>query len=292
MKFTGVMPALITPLNAQGKLNKPVLKKLMEDLMAQGADGFYLGGATGEGIIVSTQVHKELTAEAIKIANGSVPCIVHVARMNYEEMLELAKHAQESGADAISAMPPLFYDYTDEDIYRYYEGLSNVVDIPIMIYNNPSTGVQFSARQVAELCKIKNVCAIKWTNYESFHITRIKQLTGGRCNVINGPDDMLLCGLAAGADGGIGTTYNFLMPQVKSLYNAFHAGDFETARQLQTFICDIIDVYARYNFLLVVKVILEARGYDLCYPMYPIIDYTAEEKAKILGELQEVGLVI
>lgn len=292
MKFTGVMPALITPLTAQGELNKPVLKKLMEDLMAQGADGFYLGGATGEGIIISKEVHKELTTEAIKIVNGRVPCIVHVARMHYPEMIELAKHAQAAGADAISAMPPLFYDYTNEDIYRYYEGLSNVVDIPIMIYNNPSTGVQFSAEQVAELCKIKNVSAIKWTNYESFQITRIKQLTGGNCNVINGPDDMLLCGLAAGADGGIGTTYNFLMPQVKALYNAFHAGDLETARRLQVGICDLIDVYARYNFLLVLKVILEARGYDLCYPMYPIVDYTPEEKAKILAEMQAAGLVI
>lgn len=292
MKFTGVMPALITPLNAQGQLNKPVLKKLIEDLLVQGADGFYLGGATGEGIIISKQTHKELTAEAIKIVNGRVPCIVHVARMHYPEMLELAKFAEEVGADAISAMPPMFYDYTHEDIYRYYEGLSNAVNIPIIIYNNPGTGVQFTAEQVAELYKIKNVTAIKWTNYEYSQIMRISALTDGQFNIINGPDDTLLCGLAAGADGGIGTSYNILMPQVKALYNAFHAGDLETARQLQVEICNVIEAYAKYNFLLAIKVIMEARGYDLCYPMYPIVDYTAEEKAQILADMRAAGLQI
>lgn len=292
MKFTGVMPALITPLTAEGKLNRPVLERLIEDLLAQGADGFYLGGATGEGLILDKDVHKDMTAEAIKIVSGRVPCIVHVARMNYNEMLELAKFAEAAGAAAISAMPPLFYDYTHADIYRYYEGLSNVVNIPIMIYNNPDTGVRFTAEQVAELYKIKNVTAIKWTNYEFHQVMKISALTNGEFNIISGPDDMLLCGLAAGVDGGIGTTYNFLMPEVRTLYDAYRAGDMKTAREMEVTICNIIDVLARYNCILATKVILEAKGYDVCHPLYPVADYTAEEKAAMLAEFKKAGLKI
>ncbi len=290
MRFTGVMPALITPLTAEGTLNVPVLEKLMEDLLRQGADGFDLGGATGEGIILDKQVHKDLTAEAVRIARGRVPCIVHVARMNYAEMIELAQFAEKAGAAAISAIPPLFYDYSHADIYRYYEGLSDAVNIPIMIYNNPSTGVHFSAEQVAQLYNIKNVTAIKWTNYDYVQIMRLSALTNGEFNIINGPDEMLLCGLTAGADGGIGTTYNFLMPQIKAIYNAVRAGDVETARKVQVKVCDIINVLARYNCILATKVILEARGYDVCHPLYPVADYTPEEKAAMLEEFRKAGL--
>ncbi len=290
MKFTGVMPALITPLTDEGKLNRDVLERLIEDLIAQGADGFYIGGATGEGIILDVDVHKELTTESIKIIGGRVPAIVHIARMNYNEMVDLAVHAEKAGADAISAIPPLFYSYDHQAIYRYYEGLSNAINIPIMIYNNPNTGVHFSAEQVAELYNIKNVTAIKWTNYEFYQVMRILDLTKGEFNVISGPDEMLLCGLAAGADGCIGTTYNFLMPEVRAVYDAFRAGDIEGARKAQTVVSTIVDELIKYNVVLATKVILEAKGYDVNHPLYPMHDYTPEQKAEMLANLQKAGL--
>ena len=290
MKFTGVMPALITPLTDEGKLNRDVLERLIEDLIAQGADGFYIGGATGEGIILDVDVHKELTTESIKIIGGRVPSIVHIARMNYNEMVDLAVHAEKAGADAISAIPPLFYSYDHQAIYRYYEGLSNAINIPIMIYNNPNTGVHFSAEQVAELYNIKNVTAIKWTNYEFYQVMRILDLTKGEFNVISGPDEMLLCGLAAGADGCIGTTYNFLMPEVRAVYDAFRAGDIEGARKAQTVVSTIVDELIKYNVVLATKVILEAKGYDVNHPLYPMHDYTPEQKAEMLANLQKAGL--
>ncbi|MBO5195757.1 MAG: dihydrodipicolinate synthase family protein [Clostridia bacterium] len=290
MKFTGVMPALITPLTDEGKLNRDVLERLIEDLIAQGADGFYIGGATGEGIILDVDVHKELTTESIKIVNGRVPCIVHIARMNYNEMVDLAVHAEKAGADAISAIPPLFYQYDHQAIYNYYEGLSNAINIPIMIYNNPNTGVHFSAEQVAELYNIKNVTAIKWTNYEFYQVMRILDLTNDEFNVISGPDEMLLCGLAAGADGCIGTTYNFLMPEVRAVYDAFRAGDMEGARKAQTVVSTIVDELIKYNVVLATKVILEAKGYDVNHPLYPMHDYTPEQKAEMLANLQKAGL--
>ena len=290
MKFTGVMPALITPLTDEGKLNRDVLERLIEDLIAQGADGFYIGGATGEGIILDADVHKELTTESIKISNGRVPSIVHIARMNYNEMVDLAVHAEKAGADAISAIPPLFYQYDHEAIYRYYEGLSNAINIPIMIYNNPNTGVHFSAEQVAELYNIKNETAIKWTNYEFYQVMRILDLTNDEFNVISGPDEMLLCGLAAGADGCIGTTYNFLMPEVRAVYDAFRAGDIEGARKAQTVVSTIVDELIKYNVVLATKVILEAKGYDVNHPLYPMHDYTPEQKAEMLANLQKAGL--
>ena len=100
----------------------------------------------------------------------------------------------------------------------------------------------------------------------------------------------LLCGLAAGADGCIGTTYNFLMPEVRAVYDAFRAGDIEGARKAQTVVSTIVDELIKYNVVLATKVILEAKGYDVNHPLYPMHDYTPEQKAEMLANLQKAGL--
>ena len=290
MKFSGIMPALITPLTPDGKLNVKVLEQLMEHLIEQGADGFYIGGATGEGIILDKDVMLELTRESVRIAAGRVPCIVHVARMNYQEMLEIARYADQVGADAVSAIPPIFYPYTQEEIHRYYQGLSDAINIPIMIYNNPNTGVTFSPEQVTELFEIEHVDAIKWTNSNYFAVMELVVRTEGKINIVNGPDEMLLCGLAAGCDGGIGTTYNVMLPWFKEIYRLFKAGEIEAAQKLQHKVSHIIAVMLPYNALYATKAVLEAQGFDVCHSLYPKKDCDEATKKKLFSELREAGL--
>ena len=75
MKFTGILPALVTPLTEEERINIPVLEQLMEALLAQGADGFYVAGATGEGLALRPEERRILAEESIRIAAGRVPCI-------------------------------------------------------------------------------------------------------------------------------------------------------------------------------------------------------------------------
>ena len=289
MKFSGVMPALITPMTKEGKLNKAVLKQLIEDLIAKGADGFYIGGATGEGLVLDADVHKELTSESIRIVNHRVPCIVHVARMNYKEMLELARHAEQEGAEAISAVPPLFYRYGDDGIYAYYKGLADSVKIPVVIYNNPNTGVTFTNALLNRLFTIPNITAIKWTNYDFSAVMQLKNANPD-ANIINGPDEMLLLGLSAGCDACIGTTYNFQLPLIKKIYNAYHAGNLEEARALQTKVCKIVNVMIPWNVIMSTKLILSKQGYDVNYPIHPMQGYTKEQEETLMAQLLEAGL--
>lgn len=289
MKFEGVMPALITPMTKDEKLNRPVLRQLIEDLIAQGADGFYIGGATGEGIVISAELHRELTRESIAIVNGRVPCIVHVARMNYEEMIGLAQYAERVGATAVSAIPPLFYKYGDDGIYAYYKELCDSVKIPVVIYNNPNTGVTFTTPLLARLFSIENLTAIKWTNYDFSSVLQLKDIVPD-VNIINGPDEMLLMGLAAGCDACIGTTYNFQLPLIKKIYNAYRAGDLALARALQTRVSKLVQVMIPWNVIMCTKLILSKQGYDINYPVHPMQGYTGEQEERLMQELLAAGL--
>lgn len=291
MKFQGIMPAIITPIDKNGKLNVVELEKMLERFIEEGADGFYVLGATGEGVIVSKELHMEMTRETLRIVNHRVPCIVHVARINNDEMLELAKYTESLGAEALSAIPPIFYRYKEDDIYKYFKALCDSVKIPVLIYNNPNTGVSFSDDLLEKLFSIPNLTGIKWTNPNYLQVIALRD-KHPELNIINGPDELLLLGLSAGCDAGIGTTYNFMVPTYRKIYDNFKAGNYEEAYKYQVLATKIILAIAPFNALRATKFLLSVQGLDVNYNFNPSTEYTEEEKSAILAAARAAGLEI
>lgn len=292
MRFKGVMPALITPLKADESLNRPVVGQLINDLLAKGAQGFYVGGATGEGIALRREVREELAEASVEAVKGRAPVIVHVASADFSEAVALAKHAEAVGAQGISAIPPLFFKYDTNDVYQYYKALANAVHIPLMIYYNPAAGFAINADIAARLFEIDNLTSIKWTSPDYFGMIRLKDLTHGEMNIINGPDEMLLMGLSAGADGGIGTTYNYQMETIRRVYDCFCNGDMEGARAAQTEADRVIAQLFKYTTIPVSKAIMELQGYDVGYAAFPMKRYTDADKQQIAADFRAAGLKI
>lgn len=288
-KFKGIIPALVTPLNQDETVNIPVLHKLLSELLKLKADGFYIGGATGEGICLSLETRKVLTQECVLAVNHQKPCIVHVASVNFNDAIILAKHAEQTGADAVSAIPPLFYSYDCDDIYAYYKKIAESVHIPVMIYYNPAAGFTMNAQIAARLFEIDNITSIKWTRSDYDQMIRLKNLTHGEMNIINGPDEMLLMGLSAGADGGIGTTYNYLLPLIRSIYDNFVNGDIISAQKAQSRVDDIIHVLKCYQVLPSSKVVLERCGFDVGNTVFPMKRYSKLQKDEIMKKLADAG---
>jgi N-acetylneuraminate lyase len=291
MKFKGIIPALISPLDENEKINVPVLKQLLNGLLEKNADGFYLCGATGEGLNLSFELHKEMAREAIKIIDKRVPAIVHVARLDFSEALALARHAEKIGADAISAIPPIFYTYDEEEICSYYKMLAESVSIPLVIYNNPNAKVTFNEKLLKRLFAIPNIKSIKWTNYDFATVTAVKSQIP-EANFINGPDQMLLFGLTAGCEAGIGTTYNYLLPEVKKVYTAFSRGDLLEAQNNQSYVSRICAAISGVNIIMSTKFILSRLGYDVYYPIPPMRKLTSEEETALILRLRAVGMNI
>ena len=288
MKFTGIMPALITPLNADETINLDTLKKQIAYLSSKNADGFYVAGATGEGLALKTENRAILAEEAVKAA-GDKPCILQIASTDYADAIWLAKHAESVGAAAISATPPLFFSYDADDVYNYYKGLANAVHIPLMIYFNPAAGFNVNADFAARAFEVDNITAIKWTSSNYYEMMRLKDLTNGEMNIINGPDEMLLMGLCAGADGGIGSTYNLFMDGIRGIYDAFRAGEVDRARDEQYRTNRLITVLLKYKLIPAIKAVLMQLGYDVGYATFPMHRYTNEDGRRILDELLASG---
>ena len=132
-QFHGVYPAMITPLTKEEKINMEGLEKLIAFQKGQNAEGFYIGGATGEGLLLDLDERKKLAEKSCELIGDQATKIVHIVDMNFRDTIELAKHAQSVGADAISAIPPFYFKYDDDDVFEYYKKIAEAVDIPLII---------------------------------------------------------------------------------------------------------------------------------------------------------------
>ena len=289
MFFTGVMPALCTPLHEDESVNTKVVEQLIEYFLGQGADGFYIAGATGEGLALRPDERRMLAETARNAVNGRKPCIVQVASTDFSEAIRLAKHAEQSEAAAISATPPLFFRYDENDVYNYYKALADAVHIPLMVYNSPLAGFPLTPDFIAKLFKIDNITSIKWTSSDYYGLMKLKQLTNGEINVMNGPDEMLLMGLSAGADGGIGATYNFMFPLFRGIYDNFKSGNMEMAKKYQDKVTQIITALRSFTTIPCAKALLEEVGFEMGNATFPMKRYNAEQKKELVKAMRAGG---
>ena len=132
--FNGAWPALVTPFTAEDKVNVGVLRELVEYLIDKRVGGFYVCGGTGEGLFMSPEERKLVTETVVDQVNGRVPVIAHVGSMVVGDAVDLAEHAQETGAEGISSViPPMFQN--SESLYAYFERVGAAApDIPLLTY--------------------------------------------------------------------------------------------------------------------------------------------------------------
>lgn len=288
-KITGIMPALVTPLNADETINVSALRKLIDYHKSQNSDGFYVAGATGEGLVLSVDARKKLYEEATNAIGKDKTKIYHIADMNFATAKYLARYAQDCGADVISAIPPIYFAYDEEDIFNYYKELAAQVSIPVMLYYTPAANVTLSTSLFKRLAEIDNVTSVKWTMNNYYKMIEFVTELEGKMQVINGPDEMLLCGLSAGADGGIGTTYNVMLPYYKAIYDCYKAGDMQKALEYQKKADKVVGVLIKYKAIPATKAVLEYMGFDVGYPVFPMKHFSSEQKAQIIKEVKEAG---
>ncbi|MBP3555958.1 MAG: dihydrodipicolinate synthase family protein [Clostridia bacterium] len=286
--FQGVFPALITPLTKEEKLNVSALETLLQFEMKKGADGFYIGGATGEGLLLDIPERKKLCEKSIEFIGKEKTKIVHITDINFRNTIELAKHAKACGADAISSIAPIYFKYDENDIYNYYKEIAQNVNIPLIIYYTAAAGVNMSTDLFCRLFEIDNITGVKWTSSNYYELIKLRE----RCpdaNIFNGPDEMLVCGLSSGADGGIGSTYNVMYPLIRSIYDHFRAGNMTEALEQQKKADKIINVMLHYSVIPVCKMILEEMGIAVGHASFPMTRYSKEERAAIKAELLASG---
>ena len=274
----GTLPAVVTPLDADGNLNTRSLELLLARLYEAGSHGMYVCGQTGEGL----QLPLEVRERAVEVAVANTPAgrivVAHVGAPRTADAVRLARHAARAGAHAVSGLPP-GPAYRFPEVRSYYEALAAAAGLPFLVYYFPefSAAIQ-TAEQVFELCSIPNVVGLKFTDFDLYRLALIQR--AGHV-IFNGRDEVLAAGLLMGAHGGIGSFYNLAPELFVAVYDHARAGRWAEARVVQDKINDLIRAVLRFPMLAAIKRLLTWSGIDCGYPVPPRRALAAEEESAL-----------
>jgi N-acetylneuraminate lyase len=279
-KIKGVIPALVTCFDNKEIYDPKRQRKVTSCLIGRGINGLYVTGSAGECFLMTPEERKKVVEDVIDEVNGRVPVIVHVGAIGTKLSVDFAKHAEKAGADVISAVPPFYWKFSEDQIFNYYKDLSEAVKLPVVAYNVAMAGIMnFSF--LKRIASIEGVQGVKYTVNSKFEIMRIKEEIEKNITVFSGFDEMAIAGLAFGADGMIGSTFNLIPELFLDIYKAFSAGDMETARERQRIANAIIMfILDRGNLMRDLKAGMRAMGVDAGWCREPVgrLDKAGEEK--------------
>jgi len=279
----GLYPAFLTPLTPEGKVSEPAVEQLIEYLLQAGMDGTYVGGSTGEGLLMDLQQREILVDRLARSMPGSKRLIVHVGAADVNDAIRLAQHAAKAGAKAVSSLPP---KGDQAMVQAFYAELAAQSPVPLVVYYFPKMAPNAfaDADSLLRICELSNVVGVKFTDFDLFLLERIRQ--AGKI-VFNGYDEVLVAGLLMGANGGIGSTYNVMPKRYVALYEAARRGDWDQARELQREVNAVIRAMVRYPWLPAMKAVMAEQGFA-CGPVMNGQSLTEEHRRNLLGAMDSV----
>ena len=241
-KYKGVIPAFYACYDENGNISPEGVQSLTRYFVEKGVKGVYVNGSSGECIYQSVEDRKIVLENVMKAADGKLTVINHVACNNTKDSMELAKHAESLGVDAIAAIPPIYFRLPEHAIAKYWNDISSAApNTDFVIYNIPQlAGVALTMGLFAEMRKNPNVIGVKNSSMPVQDIQMFKQAAGEDYIIFNGPDEQFISGLAIGAEGGIGGTYGAMPELFLKLEALVKANEMEQARKLQYTINEII----------------------------------------------------
>lgn len=241
-KYKGVIPAFYACYDDEGNVSPKRVRELTQFHMDKGVKGVYVCGSSGECIYQSVEERKLTLENVMAVAKGKLTVIAHVACNNTKDSVELAKHAQSLGVDAIAAIPPIYFRLPEYAIAQYWNTISAAApDTDFIIYNIPQlAGVALTMGLLGEMRKNPQVIGVKNSSMPVQDIQMFKAAGGKDFIVFNGPDEQFISGRVIGAEGGIGGTYGVMPELFLKADELVRANKMEEAREVQYAIDEII----------------------------------------------------
>ena len=287
---TGLVAATFTPFHADGSLHLEQVPLVVDHLVQQNIRGIFVCGSTGEGPSLTIAEREQVAQAYVEAAQGKLFTFVHVGHNSLAEAQALAQHAEQIGADAISAPVPSYFKIQTLD--TLINTLSFIAQgapsLPLYYYHIPAlTGVDLDMVAFLEQAgRLPTLAGIKYTAHtlDAFQICMQQE----QYNLLFGRDELLLSALAIGTQGFIGSTYNFAAPWYQEIWQAYEANNQATARRIQAQVGQLVRIIHRYGGLPPQKVMMKMMGLD-CGPVrLPLVQLSHQEEQTMEEALRAI----
>ncbi|ABE39869.1 dihydrodipicolinate synthase [Rhodopseudomonas palustris BisB5] len=231
--FRGSFTALVTPFK-NGSVDEQAFRDLVKWQIAAGTNGLVPVGTTGESPTLSHDEHNKVVEWCVEEAGGRVPVIAGAGSNSTREAIELARHAEKAGADAVLVVTPYYNKPTQEGMYQHFKAINDAIGIPIIIYNIPPRSVvDMSVDTMCRLYELENIVGVKDATANLGRVSQQRHAMGADFIQLSGEDMTALAYMAAGGHGCISVVSNVAPKLCADLMAAVFAGDYPGALKIQ-----------------------------------------------------------
>jgi 4-hydroxy-tetrahydrodipicolinate synthase len=259
--WQGVYPALLTPFTVDDQIDYPLFQKNLDAQLAAGVDGIIICGSLGEASTLSGAEKLALLAYCVKSVDGKVPVILNIAEQVTKEAVEMAKQAEQLGADGLMLLPPLRYKADDEETLTYFKNVARETSLSIMIYNNPvDYGIKVSVEMFEELEQFTNIQAVKESTRDVSNVTRMINRFGDRFKILCGVDPLAFECLALGAHGWVAGLVDAFPAETVAIYRLVKANRYAEALEIYRWFLPILELDIHAKLVQYIKLAAASTG--------------------------------
>ena len=288
----GIIPAMVTPLTSDGKINVGSLRKLTNHLIDGGVHGLFPVGSQGEFYALTFEEKKRAIEVVVEEARGRVPVYAGTGAITTREAVALTQMAEKVGASAVSVITPYFIRPNDAELMEFYTAIAKSTRLPVLLYNNPPrTGVNISADFVVRASKVDNIVGIKDSSGDMSLMAEYIRRTDGKFSVLAGRDTLIYGVLCYGGKGGIAACANIAPKLIVEIYEAFMAGDMRRSLDAQFRLAPLRLAFDLGTFPVVIKEALTLIGIEAGPGIAPVGAMKPEARAELKNILKNMGLL-
>ncbi|WP_319530881.1 4-hydroxy-tetrahydrodipicolinate synthase [uncultured Cohaesibacter sp.] len=283
-QYDGVITALITPFTETGAIDWPAYERLIDRQLEAGVSGLLTVGTTGEASTLNDEEYEQVVKKTVERAKGKAVILAGSGTNVTSKTVERTKQIEDWGVDCALVVTPYYNKPSQSGLIKHYEAIADAVSIDIMLYSVPGrTGIEISPQTAAALCHSnKNIVAIKEAGG---HAERVSDLRAHCCEdfVIHcGDDGLALAFYALGASGLTSVLANYDPEICVACYNAWAAGDYQTALRLHDTLRPFAEALFIENSPAPVKAVLGMQNSVLEYVRGPLAPVSPEARKKLM----------
>lgn len=289
----GIIPAMVTPITKEGKLNESALRRLTNYLIEGGVHGLFPIGSQGEFYALTFEEKKRVIDIVLEETNGRVPVYAGTGAVTTREAIALTQMAEAAGVNAVSVITPYFIRPNEEELMEYYTSIAKSTRLPVLLYNNPArTGINLSSEFVVRASKVENIVGIKDSSGDLTLTAEYIRRTGERFSVLAGRDTLIYGTLCYGGKGAIAATANVAPRLIVEIYEAFMKGDHSRALSAQYRLAPLRLAFDLGTFPVVIKEALNLIGIDAGIGIPPVGRISSKAREELKEILKNMGLLV
>jgi 4-hydroxy-tetrahydrodipicolinate synthase len=290
VSWAGVFPAATTQFAPDLSIDYSETQRVQDALVRDGVHGLIIMGTVGENNSLLPDEKRAVLKGAVEAVSKRVPVIAGVSELDTQRAITFARDAEKIGADGLMLLPAMVYVPAEEELVAHFRAVSEAVDLPIMLYNNPPAyRVSVSIDAMKRLADRPNIVCLKESAPDTRRFTDLYNALGDRFILFAGLDDVALEGLMLGAKGWVSGLTNAFPKESLELYNAFKRNDLETARAIYRWFMPLLHLDAEHDLVQSIKLAeqIMGRGSERVRPpRYPL---TGARRAEVTAMVERAA---